>query len=130
MVNIKEDKFFEKFFKKHGNETPLLYAVYCVKYKSSKPANTENIYKAYKLICKELDTESLTKGCIGRIISRLVKSTILNEKVVSSERFGKTRIISFDIPKQMITEVGNSMNEFIAKGELEKLAKKIRESLK
>ena len=130
IIITKKDRFLENFFKKYGHVTPLLYAIHCIKYKSSEPVSTGNVYRAYRLICKELDTEPLTKGDISRIISRLVKFTTLNEKVVSMEQSGRTKLISFDLTKGMIKEIGDSMDEFIPKDELENLANNIRKSLK
>ena len=130
IIITKKDKFLENFFKKYGHITPLLYAVHCIQYKSSEPVSTGNVYRAYKLICKKIDTESLTKGDISKIISRLVKSAILKEKVVSMEQSGRTKLISFDLTKERIKEIENSMDEFISKEELENLANNIRKNLK
>ncbi len=66
---------------------------------------TGDIYELYKKLCTETHLRPLTQRRVSDIISELDMLGIINGKVVSKGRYGRTRKISLAIQKQTKTKV-------------------------
>ena len=60
---------------------------------------TGEIYELYKSLCKKTNTTVLTQRRISDIISEFDMLGIVNAKVISKGRYGRTRDISVEIPE-------------------------------
>ena len=63
---------------------------------------TGEVYNTYNLICKRFKMDSLTQRRIGHIISELDMQGLINAKVVSLGRQGRTKFIGMAIEKSQI----------------------------
>ena len=70
--------------------------------KENGQQTTGEVYNTYSLICKRFEVEQLTQRRIGHIISELDMQGLINAKVVSLGRQGRTRYISLSIEQSQI----------------------------
>ena len=68
-------------------------------------ASTGEIYDLYNELCGELGVGLLTQRRLGTLISELDAMGLLNAKVVSMGRYGRTKKIRLEISKSIIKDV-------------------------
>ena len=71
-------------------------------------ATTGEIYDVYNEICGELGTGLLTQRRLGTLVNELDAMGILNAKVVSMGRYGRTKKIRLEISRTLIKDVFES----------------------
>jgi cell division control protein 6 len=69
---------------------------------------TGEIYDVYNKICSELGAGLLTQRRLGTLINELDVMGLLNAKVVSMGRYGRTKKIRLEIPRTLVKEVFGS----------------------
>jgi cell division control protein 6 len=83
----------------------VLLSVY---YLSRSSATTGEIYDVYNELCGELGVGLLTQRRLGTLISELDAMGLLNAKVVSMGRYGRTKKIRLEISRTLIRDVFGS----------------------
>ncbi|UCF44787.1 MAG: orc1/cdc6 family replication initiation protein [Candidatus Bathyarchaeota archaeon] len=68
-------------------------------------ATTGEIYDVYNELCGELGTGLLTQRRLGTLVNELDSMGILNAKVVSMGRYGRTKKIRLEISRTLIKDV-------------------------
>ena len=68
-------------------------------------ATTGEIYDLYNELCGELGTDLLTQRRLGTLVNELDSMGILNAKVVSMGRYGRTKKIRLEISRILIKDV-------------------------
>jgi Cdc6-like AAA superfamily ATPase len=58
---------------------------------------TGDVYSEYKELCDSVDVSSLTQRRVSGLISELDMLGVINAKVISKGRYGRTRQISVDL---------------------------------
>jgi cell division control protein 6 len=72
---------------------------------SKSSATTGEIYDVYNDLCSELGASLLTQRRLGTLINELDAMGLLNAKVVSMGRYGRTKKIRLEISKSLIKDV-------------------------
>ena len=85
----------------------VLLSVYHIN-KSS--VTTGEIYDVYNKICRELGVGILTQRRLGTLVNELDVMGLLNAKVVSMGRYGRTKKIRLEISRTLIKEVFGNDN--------------------
>jgi cell division control protein 6 len=83
----------------------VLLSVYCL---SKSSATTGEIYDVYNDLCGELGAGLLTQRRLGTLVNELDAMGILNAKVVSMGRYGRTKKIRLEISRTLIKAVFES----------------------
>ncbi len=91
----------------------IVLALYLLS-KSKREATTGEIYNMYREICRELSLDELTQRRVSDLINELDVLGIVNAKVVSKGRYGRTKIVRLSISEKSLKE-GFSNDEFIAR---------------
>ncbi len=87
-----------------------LYSIFnCVKGNDS--IFTGEIYDFYKDVCLKTGTKPLTQRRVGDIIAELDMLGIINAKVISKGRYGRTRQIGLAIPSSTVPKVAIILKE-------------------
>ncbi|MDH5816088.1 MAG: ORC1-type DNA replication protein [Candidatus Nezhaarchaeota archaeon] len=81
----------------------ITVAVYLVKRRKSE-ATTGEIYETYRGLCKKLLIDELTQRRVSDIINELDMLGIVNAKVVSKGRYGRTKIVNLAISEKALVE--------------------------
>ncbi len=72
---------------------------------------TGEVYELYKSLCKKTNTSMLTQRRVSDIISEFDMLGIVNAKVISKGRYGRTREISLEIPEATLLKIKNIVEE-------------------
>ena len=74
---------------------------------------TGEVYELYKTLCNKTNTSVLTQRRVSDIISEFDMVGIVNAKVISKGRYGRTRDISVEIPEATLPKIKNILKESI-----------------
>jgi cell division control protein 6 len=85
----------------------VLLSVYLL---GKSSATTGEIYDVYNELCGELSAGLLTQRRLGTLINELDAMGLLNARVVSMGRYGRTKKIRLEISRTLIKEVFGSDN--------------------
>jgi len=83
----------------------VLYSVYLLGKVNIYSAITGDIYEVYTELCKEVGMPPLTQRRVSGLISELDSIGLLNSRVISRGRYGRTKKISLAIPRSPLSEV-------------------------
>ncbi len=111
---IEKDRITE-LVKNHPKQIQAtLYSIMLNK-KSSKYnfIQTGDVYDTYIELCKKVGLRPLTQRRVSDIIAELDMLGIINAKVISKGRFGRTRDISFVLPNTMEMKIRKILEEVL-----------------
>jgi len=83
----------------------VLCSIYIMNSAKVDNAITGDVYEVYKELCSQLGLESLTQRRVSSLINELDITGILNTRVVSLGRYGRTKKIRLAIYKRIIKKV-------------------------
>jgi len=83
----------------------LLYAIVLLDENGDLPANTGDVYSVYTDVCDHIDLTPLTQRRISDLINELDMLGIVNAKVVSKGRYGRTKEIRLSITPYRIKNI-------------------------
>lgn len=94
----------------------VLYAILQLTKKTKKEKNMTNfftgdVYNLYQNICGQAKTESLTQRRVSDIIAEIDMLGLINARVISKGRHGRTREIKMSIPEHLTGKVGEILVE-------------------
>jgi len=82
----------------------ILAAIYKLQKMEKKEITTGEIYDTYKALCEKTKIEPLTQRRVGDLINELDTLGIINAKIVSRGRYGRTKIIKLSVSDKSIRE--------------------------
>ncbi len=82
----------------------LLYAVIYLEERKEKFISTGKIYDVYTSLCRYVSIDPLTQRRVSDLISELDLLGILNSKVISKGRYGRTKEIKLEVPISRIKD--------------------------
>ncbi len=95
-------------------------------YRLNKPgATTGEIYDIYNGLCGELGAALLTQRRLGTLVSELDSMGLVNAKVVSMGRYGRTKKIRLEISRSLIRDVFTGDTRFKDLVETSQTARKV-----
>ncbi len=74
---------------------------------NKQPLFTGDVYEIYKKNCKECGLNPLTQRRVSDIVAELDMLGIINAKVISKGRYGRTREISLALPQSTVPKIKN-----------------------
>ena len=88
----------------------VLYAIIKLAEKS-KEIQTGEVFDSYREICKQQGMKDLTTRRVSDLISELDLFSIVNTKIISKGRYGRTRVISLNLSDTVYNKLKNLMEE-------------------
>jgi cell division control protein 6 len=79
--------------------------------KSQKKIETGEVFEKYREICKNIGLNILTQRRISDLISELDMLGLINAKVISKGRYGRTREIYITIPEGLFEQIKSTLRE-------------------
>ena len=92
----------------------VVLALHILSTAGKKEATTGELYNTYREMCKKLSLDELTQRRVTDLINELDMLGIVNAKVVSKGRYGRTKVIRLSISEKSLKE-GLLSDEFLAK---------------
>ncbi len=91
----------------------VLYSILTLQPNRKNNIFTGEVYEIYKRLCNKTNTSILTQRRISDIISEFDMLGIVNAKVISKGRYGRTREISLEIPENILPKTKKILEENI-----------------
>jgi archaeal cell division control protein 6 len=91
----------------------VLYSIISLQPTRDSRLFTGEVYELYKSLCNKTQTSILTQRRISDIISEFDMFGIVNAKVISKGRYGRTRDISLEISESMLPRVRKIIEDSI-----------------
>ena len=91
----------------------VLYSILSSQAQKNNNIFTGEVYEVYKSLCKKINTNTLTQRRVSDIISEFDMLGIVNAKVISKGRYGRTRDISIEIPENLMPRVKSILEDNI-----------------
>lgn len=89
----------------------VMFAILLILEKVDEKIETGEVFEKYKEICKQTGNNILTQRRISDLISELDMLGLINAKIVSKGRYGRTREIYLTISKDMIDKIKESLHK-------------------
>ena len=91
----------------------VLYSIISLQPSRNNNLFTGEVYEVYKSICSKSNVTVLTQRRVSDIISEFDMLGIVNAKVISKGRYGRTRDISVEIPENTLPRIKQILEESI-----------------
>jgi len=108
---IEHDRVLDIIMTQPKQSQAALYAIIMVSLKEEETILTGQIYDVYKDLCNKIGLSSLTQRRIGDIIAELDMLGIINAKVISKGRYGRTREIILATPDSTNIKIKQLLEE-------------------
>ncbi|HLG24925.1 MAG TPA: ORC1-type DNA replication protein [Candidatus Nanoarchaeia archaeon] len=89
----------------------VLYSIITLQPKNGQNLFTGEVYELYKKFCQKTNTSVLTQRRVSDIISEFDMLGIVNAKIISKGRYGRTRDISIEIPETTMPKIKSILEE-------------------
>lgn len=108
---IERDRIHDIVVTQPKQHQAALYSILVVCSKSKETVFTGEVYELYKKICLESGLRPLTQRRVSDIIAELDMLGIINAKVISKGRYGRTREISLSLPNTTTPKIKQILEE-------------------
>ncbi len=105
---IEKDRIFDIISSQPKQHQAILYSILSV---NSKKLFTGEVYEFYKNMCSQTDLRPLTQRRVSDIIAELDMLGIINVRVISKGRHGRTREISLATPLSSLPKIRKTLAE-------------------
>lgn len=108
---VERDRMME-LVKTHPKQfQATLYSIILNKNKSNRFIQTGEVYDTYKELCDKVGLRPLTQRRVSDIIAELDMLGVINAKVISRGRFGRTREITLSLPTSIELKIKKILEE-------------------
>ena len=108
---IERDRIHDIVLTQPKQHQAALYSILLVCSKTKDPIFTGEVYELYKKICLESGLRPLTQRRVSDIIAELDMLGIINAKVISKGRYGRTREISLALHSTTTPKIKQILEE-------------------
>jgi len=105
---IERDRIVETVRNQPKHSKLVLYTILDMAGEDDEIA-TGDVYSEYKELCEDVDVSKLTQRRVSGLISELDMLGVINAKVISKGRYGRTRQISVDLSE----DIRGQINELV-----------------
>ncbi len=103
--NIEHDRIVEALRILTLHSKFVMLSVYHLNRTAIRRAVTGEIYEVYHELCTDSGTSPLTQRRLSTLVNELDSMGLLNAKVVSMGRYGRTKKIGLEVPASLIRDV-------------------------
>ena len=108
---IDRDRFFEIINGQPKHHQLVLHSILGLHPQRPKNIFTGEIYTNYKNKCTSQGLRPLTQRRVSDIIAEFDMLGLINAKVISKGRYGRTREVSLTIPQQILPKIQETLND-------------------
>jgi len=108
---IERDRIFDIIKTQPKQFQAVIYSIFAIKEDKISGIYTGDIYEFYKNLCVNINLRPLTQRRVSDVIAELDMLGIVNAKVISKGRYGRTREITLTIPKNIEPKIVTMLKE-------------------
>ena len=83
----------------------VLYSIHILEQRGEEEVITGSVFDIYSQLCSQLGLDLLTQRRVGDLVNELDMLGIINAKVESKGRYGRTKMIKLSVPQSQVKEV-------------------------
>jgi len=106
---IERDRVLEITVAQPKQSQIVLYSILELMPNSGKKIETGEIYERYLQLCRQTGSSGLTQRRVSDLIGELDMIGLINAKVISKGRYGRTRQIYLTIPDDMVQKIRDKL---------------------
>ncbi len=110
-MKLDTDRILETIRAQPKQSQAVFLSILRLSEKGMKDIQTGDIYDLYMQVCNQNGIKSLTQRRISDLISELDLFGLINAKVISKGRYGRTREISIKLSNEMLEKIKNHLNK-------------------
>lgn len=110
-AKIDMDRILEVTKTQPRQSQTVLWSIIELNEKNGRKIQTGDVYSLYQKVCSKTGLNPLTQRRVSDMISELDLLGIINTKVISQGRYGRSRVIEFRQPREIKDKIKNSLNE-------------------
>jgi cell division control protein 6 len=111
---IEKDRIMDIVLTQPKQHQLVLYSIIKISEGKKKVIFTGEIYEYYKARCMETSIRPLTQRRVSDIIAEFDMLGIINGKIISKGRYGRTREVHLAIPSESKVKVKHILKESLA----------------
>jgi cell division control protein 6 len=108
---IETDRIFEIIKTQPQQYQAVLYSMYSICSKKQHPVFTGEVYEYYQALGTRIGLRPLTQRRVSDIVSELDMLGIINAKVISKGRYGRTREIALSTTPELTSSILHTLSE-------------------
>ena len=108
---IEKDRVLEIIITQPKQSQCVFYAILLKLENTDQKIETGEVYETYKDICIQTGLAPLTQRRVSDLLSELDMLGLINGKVISKGRYGRTREIYLTIPKDILDKIKTKLKE-------------------
>ncbi len=108
---IEKDRVFDIVTTQPKQSQAALYSILLLNSKNNDVILTGQIYDMYKNLCSQINLKPLTQRRIGDLIAEMDMMGIINARVISKGRYGRTREITLSTPETTNKKIKQLLEE-------------------
>ena len=108
---IENDKIFNLVKTQPKQFQTALYAILSLEQETKGFVFTGEVYELYKKLCFKISLTPLTQRRVSDILAEFDMLGIINTRVISKGRYGRTREISLAIPSSTLPQIKKTLEE-------------------
>jgi cell division control protein 6 len=108
---IERDRVTEIISLQPKQSQAVFYAILMIPKQEGKKMETGDVFEKYKEVCAQVHMPILTQRRVSDLIGELDMLGIINAKVLSKGRYGRTREIYLSIPEDVLDKIREKLKE-------------------
>ncbi|MEE9525887.1 MAG: ORC1-type DNA replication protein [Candidatus Woesearchaeota archaeon] len=108
---IEKDRIQDIIKTQPKQQQAILYSIISICSQKSNQIFTGEVYELYKELCIKTGIRPLTQRRVSDVIAELDMLGIINAKVISKGRYGRTRDIGLSIPQPSVQKIKDILEE-------------------
>jgi len=108
---IERDRFMDIVETQPKQFQAVLHSIMLLSEKQNNALYTGDVYELYKKICSNIGLRPLTQRRVSDVIAELDMLGIINARVISKGRYGRTKELRLSIPCQILPKIKNILEE-------------------
>ena len=108
---IERDRMLDVVITQPKQHQATLYSILTISGSKKNSIFTGEVYEIYKQICNKINLQFLTQRRISDVLAELDMLGIINAKVISKGRYGRTREISLGLSNSSIPKIKQLLEE-------------------
>ena len=108
---IEQDKMIEVVEKQPKQSQAVLFSIICLLQNDKRRIETGEVYEKYVETCRNVNLPALTQRRVSDLLGELDMLGIINAKVISKGRHGRTREIYMTLPSSILEKIKDMLSQ-------------------
>ena len=108
---IEKSRILEVVEKQPKQSQAVLFAIIALLQDGEKTVETGEVYDRYSEVCKSVGLTALTQRRVSDLLAELDMLGVINARVISKGRYGRTREINLAVDRDHVNKISNWLED-------------------